>query len=260
MLGAWMAVGVLAMGAREARGQALQVGADTSLRQVLAEIALRYSEARAGEKVQLNIAPSGVVREQALKNDELDVFLGAAPGELEVLSKAGRTLDETATVFARNGIVLVAAWADKETSERAWTSLAQLDWERIAVANPDTSMSGVAARAVFEKLEILEDLTGRIIYENDSDRVLRAVQRAQANAGVIYRSDQVYLKPRETFRAWALPEADHPPIVYSGVVLKHSRRPEEARAFLAFAGSAEAGEIWERHGFELPKVAEAPAP
>jgi ABC-type molybdate transport system, periplasmic component len=47
-----------------------------------------------------------------------------------------------------------------------------------------------------------------------------------------------------------LPEDSHPPIRYPAAVLAASEHPD-AESFLVFLGSAEAREIYARHGFGM---------
>lgn len=230
-------------------GSRLEVAADSSLKAVLSELAAVYADEPGRPDVQLSLAPSAVIREQIEKGSSgLDVFVAASPGEIEKLSAGQFTRDETVRALAENEIVLASAWAT-ENPNAPWEMLAMYAWERIAVANPEKTMSGVAARGLLEGLDLVEDLRGKVYYENDSNRVLERVKRAQVSAGIIYRSDVTQLRPRETFRVYDLPRTNQPPIMYCAVVLRASQSAEFAKAFVDFLHSPSNQPVWAKWGF-----------
>ncbi len=230
-------------------GQRLEVAADSSLKSVLSELAGSFADLPGRPEVQLSLAPSAVIREQIEKGSSgLDVFVAASPGEIERLSAGQFTRDDTVRTLAENEIVFASAWAG-DNPNAPWDMLALHAWERIALANPEKTMSGVAARRLLEGLGLIEDLRGKIYYENDSNRVLEKIKRAQVSAGIIYRSDVAQLKPRETFRVYDLPGTNQPPIMYCAVVLRQSPLPEPAAAFVAFLHSPSNQPVWAKWGF-----------
>ncbi len=230
-------------------GPRLEVAADSSLKSVLSELAATYADQPAHPDVQLSLAPSGVIREQIERGSSgLDIFVAASPGEVEKLSAGQFTRDDTVRTLAENEIVLASAWP-ADNPNAPWDMLAMYAWERIAVANPEKAMSGVAARGLLEALGLAEDLRGKIYYENDSNRLLEKVKRAQVSAGIIYRSDVTQLKPRETFRVYDLPHTNQPPILYCAVVLRESQLQEPARAFVEFLHAPTNQTVWAKWGF-----------
>lgn len=249
----------LTAAAQEA-GPRLEVAADSSLKAVLSELAASYADQPGRPEVQLSLAPSAVIREQIEKGSSgLDIFVAASPGEIEKLSSGQFTRDDTVRTLAENEIVFASAWAT-DNPNAPWDMLAMYSWERIALANPEKTMSGVAARGLLEGLGLAEDLRGKIYYENDSNRVLDRLKRAQVSAGIIYRSDVTQLKPRETFRVYDLPRTNQPPILYCAVVLRESQLLEPATAFVDFLHSPSNQATWARWGFSpIGGVGEASA-
>lgn len=235
--------------AAEDAGPRLEVAADSSLKSVLSELAASYADQPGHPNVQLNLAPSAVIREQIERGSSgLDIFVAASPGEIEKLSSGQFTRDASVRTLAENEIVLASSWA-ADNPNAPWEMLAMYSWERIAVTNPEKAMSGVAARNLLEALGMAEDLRGKIYYENDSNRVLEKVKRAQVNAGIIYRSDVTQLRPRETFRVYDLPRTNQPPILYCAVVLRASSLQEPAQAFVDFLHSPSNQQVWAKWGF-----------
>lgn len=227
----------------------LEVAADSSLKAVLSDLAASFADQPGRPEVQLSLAPSAVIREQIEKGSSgLDIFVAASPGEIEKLSAGQFTRDDTVRTLAENEIVFASAWA-ADNPNAPWDMLAMHAWERIALANPEKTMSGVAARGLLEGLGLAEELRHKIYYENDSNRVLEKIKRAQVSAGIIYRSDVTQLKPRETFRVYDLPRTNQPPILYCAVVLRESKLQEPSAAFVNFLHSPSNQAAWARWGF-----------
>jgi len=231
-----------------AEAQTLQVAADTSLKLVLQDLAGRFIEGRS-VGVQINLAPSGILRKQVLTDDSLDIFIGAAPGEIEELSKLNKIQADTVKTLAENEIVIVSSWPLRKDQNTDWVSLIKGEWERVAVASSETCMSGVAALALLKAKKILDDVEDKLIYESDSDRVLDNLKRAQVAAAIVYRSDIRRLQPRATYHVFEADETSLPPIVYCGAVLKQSKFSAEAVRFLEFLKSAENSQTWADYGF-----------
>lgn len=237
----------------------LQVGADTSLRSVLRDLAQTFADGEGNPDVQLNIAPSGIIRRHVENNEgALDIVVAAAPGEIEVLAKQGKIRTDTARTLAENELVVVTAWPGK-TWGRPWVSLARLDWNRIAVASVENAMSGVGALALFKNATIYAAVEEKLIHETDSERVLDALRRARVDAAVIYRSDVGILKPRDSFEVFEVGDIPYPPIVYSAAVLSSCKNVEGAKVFIAHLAKTENQEVWARHGFQPTEITDAHA-
>jgi molybdate transport system substrate-binding protein len=79
--------------------------------------------------------------------------------------------------------------------------------------------------------------------------VARAVADGNVDAGFVYRSDAVQLGGLRVVAT--APLASHAPIRYSGAVLRGSRQPQLARAYLRSLGSPAARALFRREGFEI---------
>lgn len=226
----------------------LEVGADISLKGVLKELAESFPGNTSNIQVRLNLAPSGILREKIEEGKEsFDIFIGTSQSEIAALSKIKKVYDATTIRLAENHVVLVSVWPVK--TEKNWLELAETQWKRMVLANPQTTMSGVVAQNLLGAEGFLENWSGQIIYESSSEKVLEWVKRARADAGVLYYSDTVQLRPLETFHVFEIDAMRAFPIIYYGVVLSTARDVKESEYFLKFIADEAQDAIWQRWGF-----------
>ena len=83
----------------------------------------------------------------------------------------------------------------------------------------------------------------------DVRQVLAYVETGNADAGIVYSTDT-----RESAKvriAATAPPDSHAPVVYPVAVIKDSRSPAAARAFVAFLSGRDAAAVFTRHGFSM---------
>ena len=118
---------------------------------------------------------------------------------------------------------------------------------RLAVASPAVP-AGTYARAALASLGVLAELETRLASAENVRAALVLVARAEASLGIVYRTDaaaEPAVRVLGTF-----PESSHPAIVYP-VALTAASTSADARALLAFLGSARARASFEKEGFVI---------
>ena len=240
-------IGIITLFCQSSFSYTLKVAADISLREILSHLSQDFTGTVTTNFIELNFAPSGVLRKN-INEENWDIIIMASKGEIDLLSQGGIVEKDSIKLLAKNRLILVTAWPRK--NQKSWMELAETEWKRIILASPDTSMSGVGAQMLLEKEGFLDSLKGKIIYEKNSEKVLEWVKRAKADAGFIYQSDLIFLKPRETFSLFEIDDMLYSPIQYYGAILKKTGFPHEAQTFLNFIASQVL--IWEKWGFERP--------
>ena len=229
--------------------ETLKIAADVSLKGVLSELAQDFTETMSTNQIQLNFASSGILRKK-IREENWDLIIGASKAEINLLTEEQIVKKESIKALAKNRLVVVSAWPVK--GEKSWMERAATDWKRLVVANPDTSMSGVAARMVLEKEGFLESWREKIVYENSSEKVLEWIKRGKADAGFLYQSDIVYLKPKETFSVFEVDEMLYTSLQYYGAILKSDRLTQTTDLFLDWLARESNRSIWKAWGFEMP--------
>jgi len=226
----------------EARAdETLLVSAAASLKPVLDEI----SKLPHQPHVSINFGGSGALAQQIENGAPVDVFISASPVQMDALEAAGFLATGTRRILLKNELVLIAPQKNERVS--SFADLAKPDVKIIAMGEPKSVPVGTYAQEVFTHLHLMEAIKSKVVFLLDARQVLAAVERGDADAGVVYVSDaQSSRAVRMIERA---SEDSHSPIVYPVAVLKNSVHPGEAMEFVARLFSPEAAEVFRRGGF-----------
>jgi len=111
--------------------------------------------------------------------------------------------------------------------------------ERIALADPRAVPAGVYARQYLERIGLWRRIEKKIIPTENVRAALAAVKAGNADAAIVYRTDD----PR------GLVIDDGPKIAYPAAVLRDSKAPREAKRFVDFLRGSEAKAIFTKYGF-----------
>jgi molybdate transport system substrate-binding protein len=126
---------------------------------------------------------------------------------------------------------------------------------------------GKYSREVIQKLAAAEGyppgydrrvLANVVSQEENVKSVVAKVQLGEADAGVVYRSDVTPAVARYV-RVFEIPDESNVVAEYPIGVVKSSRHPQAAQAFVDLVRSEEGQRILQQHGL-LPTAAAVPAP
>lgn len=225
------------------------VGAAASLQGAVGEVVRAFERANPAVGVRVSVASSGTLQRQIEQGAPLDVFLSAAEGPMDALEAAGVIVPETRHVFASNELVLIVP-ASAAPTIRGFGDLASPDVRRIAIGAPGSVPAGAYALEVLRSTAIEERVLPRTVRAQHVRQVLTYVERAEVDAGIVYRTD-AGASNRVRVAATA-PAGSHSPIRYPLAVVRASPQPDAARAFAGFLLSPEGAAILRDHGFLVP--------
>jgi molybdate transport system substrate-binding protein len=94
-------------------------------------------------------------------------------------------------------------------------------------------------------------LKPKFVFGNSVRNVLSVVESGNADAGIVYSTD-AKIAPAVKVVATA-PAGAHAPIVYPMAVLKASKNPQTARAYLQFLATPKAKAVFDKFGFGFTK-------
>ena len=229
----------------------LLVFASASLKESMDEAAAAHAAA-GGPVVEVSYAASSALARQIEQGAPADAFISADVEWMDWLQERGLIETGSRRDLLGNELVLVAP-ADGDAAPLDLAAgpeavLVRLGEGRIAMALVDSVPAGKYGREAFGSLEMWEALAPRVA-EGDSVRsALMLVARGEAPLGVVYGSD-ARAEPRVQVVA-TFPPGTHPPIVYPAARVAASRHAG-ASGFINWLATAEAGEIFRRHGFTL---------
>jgi len=226
------------------------VSAAISLKDALDQIGPVYEREHRGVKIVFNYGGSGTLQRQIEQGAPVDVFFSASEKQMNALEAEGLLLAGTRGNVLENSLVLIAPAG--ETGIRDFADLEMRSVQAIALGEPSTVPAGLYARQTLEHLGLFGRVQKKIVYAKDVRAVLTYVETGNADAGFVYLTDaETSSKVRIVARA---PENSHDPIVYPAAVVKGSRNPEAARAFLAFLEGEEARAVFAKYGFLAAEI------
>jgi molybdate transport system substrate-binding protein len=225
----------------------LLVSGAISLRESLQRIGVLFEQRHPEVKVVFNFGGSGVLQQQIERGAPVDVFVSAAPKQMDELQAKGLLLDDTRRTLTANRVVLIKP-PDLRFGFGSFKDLMKSEVKRIAIGNPRTVPAGEYAREVLTSLRLWDALEPKLILTENVRQALVYVIRGEVEAGLVYATD-AQSAGREVQVAAAAPEGSHHPVIYPIAVVTASKVPVLARAFVDLALSDEGQEVLRAHGF-----------
>jgi molybdate transport system substrate-binding protein len=226
----------------------LNVFAAASLTEALNEIATLYKTAAPDVTLSFNFDSSGKLQTQIENGAEADVFLSAGQKQMDAL--AGKFIDDaTRKNLLNNKVVLIVPQGSTKgiaSFEDVLTDKASL----VSIGNADVPV-GQYTEEIFKFLKGWEVLSKKASLGSNVKEVLSQVESASVDCGVVYSTDAATAKNIQVVAS--APAGSHKPVIYPVAVLKESKNPEAAQAYLDFLKSGRAIEVFEKIGFEVVK-------
>ncbi len=227
------------------QGGSITISAAISLKDALNEIAPMYEKRVPGAKIALNYGGSGTLQHQIEQGAPADVFFSAAEKQIKTMDEEGLLLQGTQRDIVLNTLVLIVP--HDSTSVQKIGDLARSEVKSIALGEPNTVPAGLYAQQTLEHLGMLDALRKKIVYAKDVRAVLAFVETGNADAGFVYGTDA---RTTSLVRVVETAPADsHDEIVYPAAVVKATKNPELAKAFLDFLAGEDARGVFEKYGF-----------
>lgn len=238
----------------------ITVFAAASLTETLTELGSRYEAAHPDVKLVFNFESSGKLVDQILAGADCDLFLSAAPKQMNQLDAAQSEeknpdrsdfVDGATRVdLLENKIALAVpagnpknlnSFEDLAKGLREGTLLLAMGGEGVPVGQYTQKLF-----AYFGLDEAALAEAGVLSYGENVKAVTTQVSEGLVDCGVIYQTDAHSAGLTVTDTAT---EEMCGRVVYPAAVLKTAKNPEAARAFLAYLQSPEAGEVFASVGF-----------
>jgi molybdate transport system substrate-binding protein len=188
-----------------------------------------------------------VLQQQIERGAPVDVFVSAAPKQMDELQAKGLLLDDTRRTLTANQVVLIKP-SGLRFGLGSFKDLMKSEVERIAIGNPRTVPAGEYAREVLTSLKLWDALEPKLILTENVRQALVYVIRGEVEGGLVYATD-AQSAGREVQVAAAAPKGSHRPVIYPIAVVTASKVPALARAFVDLALSDEGQEVLRAHGF-----------
>ena len=246
--------------ASEPSPEALVVLAASSLQDALPVVA-RAWHAAGGIPVRFSFDATSRLAPQILRGAPADVFISADEVWMRWLEERGGVEGASIRTVTTNQLVFVVPRGASDPP-RDPRSIVGADLSRIALAGENVP-AGRYARAALESVGAWSLVEPRVIRGGTVRATLEWVARAEADGGIVYRTDAL-VEDRVNL-AFAFEGEDYPAPTYPGAVTSRSENREAAEAFLDFMGDAEAAALLAASGFGpasegVVAVAQVPSP
>ena len=229
------------------------MAAAVSLTDVLSDAGKRWAAA-GHPPIEFNFAASNVLARQILEGAPVDVFISADEAQMDRVVSGGAAAAAARVTLFTNQLVIVVP-AGPVLPGTPPESLADNAVKRVAIGDPQGVPAGVYAKTWLEHIGLWRRLEPKVVPSASVRAALVAVEAANADAGIVYRTDA--RGDAKVTIAYEVPIADAPAIVYPGAVLTHAPHRDAARAFVAFLQSAASREAFAASGFLAPDSAAA---
>ena len=266
-----LALSLAACGGSKGKDVELAVFAAASLQETLTEIGGNYQKDHPNVTLVFNFDSSGTLKTQIEEGAVCDVFISAGRKQMDDLDAAvqpavnadapeeaeeeGLDLIDANTRFnlLENKVALavpegnpagIHSFGDLKTALEAGEVL-------LAIGNSDVPVGQYTQKifAYFGLDEAALNTAGVLTYGSNVKEVTTQVSEGAVDCGVIYATDafSAGLDIVDTATAEMCGQ-----VIYPAAVLKSSKSPEEAQAFLDYLRTPEAGTVLESVGFTPP--------
>ncbi len=226
----------------------ITVAAAISMKDAMEALEKRFSARPGAPKVACTLGGSGILEKQIEEGAPVDVFISAAPAEMNALEAKGLLLAGTRRDVTGNRLVLVVPAGS--TVVKTVDDLKKPEVRTIAIGETRSVPAGQYAAEALRNLKLFEVLQSKFVFAQNVRAVLAYVADRDADAGFVYETD-AKISDRVAI-ATALPASSHTPIVYPAAVIRGSQNRAGARAFLEFLVSPDAQAILAKYGFTPP--------
>lgn len=228
----------------------IHISAAVSLKDALAEIQTNYQAKNPQIKLLYNLGASGSLQKQIEQGAPADIFISAAPKQMNELEQKNLINKATRKNLVENKLVVVVPVASKLAITK-YEDLMQDTVQKIAIGETNVVPAGQYAQQALLKLGVWENIKDKVVYAKDVRTVLAYTETGNVEAGIVYKTDAA--SSQKVRIAATAPEGSHQPIAYPIAVLSGAKQSKAADEFVAYLFGAESKAIFEKNGFVMSK-------
>ncbi|MBI1262457.1 MAG: molybdate ABC transporter substrate-binding protein [Rhizobiales bacterium] len=213
-------------------------------------------ETRTGCKITTVFAGSSTLAKQIEAGAPAQIFLSANESWMDKL--AADHLIDTASRQKLLGNELVLIAPKNETLSFSFgegqSLKAAIGKGKLALADPASVPAGIYAREALTHLKLWDALADQIVAAGDVRAALAWVERGEARAGIVYRTD-ARISDKVVIVA-ALPDDSHEAVTYPVALVtdRQMTTNDTAQRFMAYLASDDASKVFADFGFKPMSV------
>ena len=234
----------------KAKSVELFVFAAASLTETLDQIIAEYKDMAPNVTITPTYDSSGTLLTQIQEGAICDLFLSAAPKQIDTLDEEGSLLEGTRLDLLENKVALAIPAGNPKGIE-SFDQLAELLKDGdvfLAMGNSDVPV-GQYTQKIFDYYGLIEEelvSAGLLTYGSNVKEVTTQISEATVDCGIIYATDafSAELTTVDTASAGMCGQ-----VIYPTAVLAASEHPDEASSFLEYLTNDDARAVFESVGF-----------
>ncbi len=223
------------------------ISAATSLREALIEIESEYKK-KNKTTITFNFGASGTLQRQIIGGAPCDLFISASKENMDTLEETGLIVPSSRKTLVGNTLTLIAS-KEKSESVTGIESLSGVEVGSISMGIPETVPSGKYAKESLENQGVWNQIQEKLVFGKDAKQVLDYVDTGNVDCGFVYQTDAMTLKTGRII--CNMPQSSYSPILYQVALVKDSKQPVAATAFLEFLLTDFSINIFEKYGFVM---------
>ena len=243
---ALVVVAGLAACSSKSDGHTVRIAAASDLQRAFTELGAEF-KTRTGITPEFNFGSSGLLAKQIEQGAPVFLFASANKAFADQVIKAGRCDAATARLYAQGRIVVWTAPGKK--APMALTDLANPEFKRIGIANPDHAPYGVAAKQALESAGVWSQIQDRVILAENIQATMLIAKNGDVDAALVALSLAVVADGGTSLK---IDPSLYKPLDQELVVCGKGEEADAARQFADFLDSREGREVMSRYGFQLP--------
>lgn len=228
--------------------QVLVVFAPSSATEAVTALASSFESLHPNVSVRLNFGGTQTLATQLEHGARAHVFLSASDHHMRALHEAGLVLQPE--VIARNHLALIVP-RDNPANIRTFSDITKA--KRLVIGADQVPVGSYTQRLIANAFQVFGETFGQrvrtaVVSKELNVRLVRAkVLLGEADGALVYRSDVL---GQSELLSIPIPEAVQVPTTLEIAKVSNMQGGERADNWLAYLRSAEAQELWARHGFE----------
>jgi len=214
----------------------------------MTEIAANFSD-ETGHEVNLASGASGRFVAQIRNGAPFQIFLSADQERVSALVESGHALEDSRFTYATGALVLWSA--NTELGIAGLDALSDLDYRRLALANPDLAPYGRAAVEVLAKSSLLDVTRPRWVQGENIAQTFQFVSTGNAELGFVAASQVMDSGAIRIGSGWLIPQSDHSPIRQDAVLLTSAENCGACQELLDYLRSNASQRIIAAAGYRI---------
>jgi len=203
-------------------------------------------EQETGHTLVITHASAEILLQKIERGEPIDVLLSSDEEHPNYLIQKKLAIPDSFFVYALGRLVL---WTHSGLSLSEKTLL---KINNLALPNPNDAPYGHAAQQVLEGLHLWEQMQPKIRLVKTTVEAYQETLEKKAEAGFISLSQYLSSLDNLGTYSWIIPQYLHSPLSHGAVILKATKHPTAARAFLKFLRHPAALRIIREFGFRTP--------